>query len=105
MIIEQGVLFGFAVSGVVVSLALEYFPKLNAWYNALADNIQRLVVLGSGLLVVLGAFGLNCVEFVVSIPSWACTTNTLISVLAAFLVYIFSTQATYLVTPKKVTDA
>ena len=43
--VEQ--LFAFAVAGSVVSLLLEYFPKLNTWYNEKPDNAQRLIILGS----------------------------------------------------------
>jgi hypothetical protein len=100
MLLTQDAVFGFAVAGVIVSLALEYFPRLSVWYNALADNIQKLIVLGSGLVVVLGAFGLDCLGFVVDVESWVCTTQSLFSVLSAYLVFIASTQGTYLITPK-----
>lgn len=100
MLLTQEAVFGFAVAGIALSLILEYFPKLSVWYNALADNIQRLVVLGSGLAVVLGAFGLDCLGFVVDVESWVCTTQSLVSVLSAYIVFIISTQGTYLVTPK-----
>jgi len=96
--IEQ--LFAFAVAGTVVSLSLEYFPKLNVWYNAQLDNTQRLIVIGSGVVVVLGAFGLSCLEFLFELP-WACSWLGLKEAIVAFFVFIFSTQGTHLVTPRK----
>lgn len=96
-------IFAFALAGTIVSLLLEYLPKVNDWYNALADNIQRLIILASGFVVVFGAFGLNCLGIFV-IP-WICTSLGLMDVAVAYLVYIFATQGTYLVTPKKVRDA
>jgi hypothetical protein len=91
-------LFLFAGSGVAISLLLEYFPKLSVWYNALPDNQQRLLVLGSGLLVVLGAFGLTCLELLV-LP-WVCTAPGLYDALLAFVAFIIANQSAYLVSPK-----
>jgi len=92
-------LFVFALSGVVISLILEYFPKVNVWYNDLADNIQRLFVLGTGLVVVLGAVGLICLE-ILSMP-FVCTWPGLYDALLAYVAFIVANQATYLVSPKK----
>lgn len=91
-------LFAFALSGVVIALVLEYFPKVADWYNALADNVQRLFVLGSGLVVVLGAFGLTCLE-ILTLP-WLCTWLGLYDALLAYVAFIFASQAAYLVLPK-----
>jgi len=96
--VEQ--LFAFALAGTAVSLLLEYFPKLNAWFNSQSDNAQRLLVLGSGVLVVGAAFGLNCLAFFVELP-WACSLVSLKEVAAAYLAFVLSSQGTYLVTPKK----
>ena len=93
-------LFAFAVAGTVVSLVFEFFPKLNTWYNGQPDNVQKLIVLGSGGLVVLGAFGLNCLDFFSGLP-WVCSVASLQDGMLAYLAYIFASQGTYLVTPKK----
>jgi hypothetical protein len=95
--VEQ--LFAFALAGTGVSLVLEYFPRLNAWYNALEDRVQQLFVLGSGLLVVLGAWLLNCFAVPLGLP-WACAAPGAYDAVIAFVSYIFATQGTYLVTPK-----
>ena len=99
MLITVEQLFAFAVAGTIVSLSLEYFPKLHVWFNDKTDNTQRLIVLGSGLVVVLGAFGLSCVDFIFSLP-WVCSLFGLKEAFAAYFVYILTTQGTYLVTPK-----
>ncbi len=91
-------LFAFALSGVIVALVLEYFPKVADWYNALADNIQRLIVLGSGLVVVLGAFGLTCLE-IIALP-WVCTWPGLYDATLAYVAFIVASQSAYLVLPK-----
>jgi uncharacterized membrane protein YfcA len=101
MLLTLDQLFGFAVAGTAVSLLLEFFPKLHTWFNALPDNKQRWVVLISGLGVVAGAFGLNCVAFLVELP-WVCTGAGLKEAVSAYLVFIMTTQGTHLITPKKV---
>ena len=99
MLITVEQIFAFAIAGTVVSLLLEYFPKLNTWFNGQPDNLQKLIVLGSGVLVVLGVFGLNCLDFLFDL-SWACSLVGLKEVTVAFFAYILSTQGTYLITPK-----
>ena len=100
MLLTLEQLFAFAIAGTTVSLLLEYFPKLNTWFNGQLDNTQRLIVLGSGVVVVLGAFGFNCLEFLFELP-WVCSWLGLKEAIVAFFVYIFATQGTYLVAPKK----
>jgi len=98
-VFDPNLIFAFALAGTIVSLLLEYFPKLNTWYNDLEDNIQKLIILLSGFVVVLGSFGLVCLGIFV-IP-WICTSLGLMDVLVAYFVYIFASQGTYLVTPKR----
>lgn len=92
-------LFLFALSGVVLSLVFEYFPKFGGWFNALPDNTQRLFVIGSGLVVVLGAFGLTCLA-ILALP-WVCTWPGLYDALLAFIAFMVANQMTYLVLPKR----
>lgn len=99
-VFDPEVIFAFALAGTIVSLLLEYLPVLNDWYNALADNIQRLIVLASGFIVVLGAFGLVCLGVLV-IGTFVCSSASLLSFIVAYTVYIFASQGTYLVSPKK----
>ena len=91
-------LFTFALSGVVLSLCFEYFPKFGEWYNSLTDNIQRLIVIGSGLVVVLGAFGLTCAA-ILALP-WTCTWLGLYDATLAFVAFIVANQATHRVLPR-----
>jgi hypothetical protein len=93
-------LFAFALSGVVFSAVLEYFPKLESWFNGLSDNQQRSLVLGSGVGLVLGAFGLECLELVTGLP-WVCSEVGLVNVLAAYIAYIVASQSAYLILPRR----
>ena len=93
-------LFAFALSGVLLAFVFEYFPKLESWFNNKSDNIQRGIVIGSGLLVVLAGFGLSCLDVVSGLP-WVCSSFGLENALAAFIAYIVASQSTYLVLPKR----
>lgn len=92
-------LFVFAFSGVIIALVLEYFPKLSGWYNTLTDNIQRLIVLGSGFVVVLGAFGLACIDILTNL-GFSCTWPGLYDAMLAYIAFIVASQSAYLVLPK-----
>ena len=93
-------LFAFALSGVVLSIAFEYFPKFGSWFNSKSDNVQRGIILGSGLVVVLAAFGLSCLDAVSGLP-WVCSELGLANAVGAFIAYIMASQSTYLVLPKR----
>ncbi len=97
--LTQEQVFLFAMSGVIISIVLEYLPKLSEKYNALADNVQKLIVLGSGLVVVLGAFGLACLD-ILGLP-FVCTGAGLYDALLAYVAFLVANQSTYLVLPKR----
>ena len=93
-------LFAFALSGVLLSLVFEYFPRLRTWFNNKSDNAQRGVIIASGLVTVLAAFGLSCLNAVSGLP-WECSSFGLANAVAAFIAYIVASQSTYLVLPKR----
>jgi sterol desaturase/sphingolipid hydroxylase (fatty acid hydroxylase superfamily) len=88
-----------AVAGFVLSLLLEYAPKFSDWYNGLPDNMQKLVVIALGLVVVGGEFGLGCAGLVK--PIWVCTAAGAWEAVLAFVAYLVANQATYVVLPRK----
>ena len=88
-----------AIAGFILALSLEYLPWFSKWYNALENNLQKLIVLGLGFVVVYGAFGLGCAGLIA--PYWACSWLGAWSALLAFLAYLGVSQATYLVLPKR----
>ena len=89
------------VVGIVVSLLMEYAPKFNEWYNGLEDNYQKLFALALGFVVSFGAFGLACIpDFTLFVLPWPCDGVGFQSAFMAFLGYLLSNQATYLVLPK-----
>ena len=88
-----------AIAGFVLSLLLEYLPWFSKWYNDKENNLQKLIVLGLGFVVVYGAFGLGCGGLIT--PYWSCSWLGAWSALLAFLAYLGVNQATYLVLPKR----
>ena len=88
-----------AVVGFILSLALEYLPWFSKWYNGIGDNYQKLIILGFGLVVVAGAFGLGCANLIA--PYWPCDGAGAWGAVLAFLAYLAANQATYLVLPKR----
>ena len=87
-----------SVAGVVLSTLFEYFPKLSAWYNAQEDNIQRLVLLGAMALVAATIFGMGCAGLS---DTFACTKEGAFEAIKVFVSGVISSQATYLVLPRK----
>ncbi len=87
-----------AIVGVVTSIAFEYVPGLNSWFNALEDTYQRLVMLGLMVLVVGVAYGLSCAGY---LAYYACTEAGVWNALAGLVAAITANQATYLILPKR----
>lgn len=89
--------------GVVASVLMEYLPGFSTWYQALPNTQQRLFTLGVGAVVVFGSLGLACINL--SLPflptlAFACTSLGVGEAVGAFIAYLVSNQATYLVLPK-----
>ena len=88
-----------AIVGVLLSLAAEYIPVFKDWFNSLPDSQQKMVMLGAGLVVVYGAFGLGCAGLLTSY--WACTWLGAYDALLVFLAYVLANQTTYALFLKK----
>ena len=88
-----------AIVGIVVSLLMEYVPVFKQWYNSLPDGQQKLFMLGVGLVVVYGAFGLGCAGLLTAY--WACTWLGAYDALLVFLAYVLANQTTYALFLKK----
>jgi len=86
-----------AIAGVILSLLFEYMPGLHAWYNALTDNWQKVIMLCVILLVVAGAFGLSCAGWV---SVFACTGSGAREAVLAFIAAIVANQSTHRILPK-----
>lgn len=86
-----------AFLGVVISIAASYVPGFNDWFNGLAATTKRLFMLGAGLLVIGGAFGLSCAGLM---SYFVCSWAGALDAVKLFFAYVIANQATYLISPK-----
>jgi len=82
-----------AFTGVIVSLGLAYIPKLSEWYDTLTRQQKGLIALGTGLVVVAGAFGLSCAALR---ADFVCDQKGAWEAAQLFFVYAVANQITYL---------
>lgn len=93
-----------ALAGVILSLCFEYIPKFHTWYNNLEDTVQRLIMLGSLVLVSAGLYGMACAGWLQMVsPGFqlACNEQGLWGLVSAFVFAMIANQSTYLLSPKK----
>ncbi len=82
-----------AVAGAVLSLAFKYVTKLNAWFDKQEPEKKELVMLGTIVVVVAGAFGLSCIDW---LEIYACTQAGLKDAVFALVGAVVGNQGTYL---------
>jgi hypothetical protein len=86
------------VLGTVLSLLGSYLPKFSDWYMNLDGTYKRLFMLGGGVVIVGGAFGLSCANVVVY---FACSWVGGFEALKLFAAFMIANQTTYLLSPRK----
>jgi hypothetical protein len=82
-----------AAVGVLVAVALQYFPRLKDWYDLKTENEKKLIAIGVGFVVVAVAFVVGCFDLPVSY--WVCTTDGAYEALQVWGVYVLTNQTTY----------
>ena len=86
------------LAGIVISLALEFIPGVEGWYNKFSPQQKRLVMLGALFLVVGGAFGLSCANL---IAIFVCSTAGAWEAVVAFIAALVANQSVPLVLKKE----
>lgn len=81
-----------------LSALFEYLPGLAQKYNALADNVQKLIMLFMLVLVVGVTYAASCVGFD---SSYACTQEGLIAAAQDLLIAIAINQGIHKILPKQ----
>jgi hypothetical protein len=82
-----------AIAGVILSLAMEYIPAFQRWYDQF-DAAGKARVMGALLVVAaLGSFGLSCVNLFALVP---CTTQGALDLLSVLIVALMANQATFM---------
>ena len=87
-----------SLAGIVLGLVFEYLPGLAKWYQAQEDNVQRLVLLGTMAVIAAVIFGTGCIGLN---ETFACTKEGAYEAIKVFVSGIISSQAAYLVLPRK----
>jgi len=88
--------FLVSIVSAILAILFQYFPKLKDWYGNLADNYQRLVMLGLLFLVVGGAYGLSCAEYG---DYFTCNTEGLFAAGRLLFLAIATNQTVYKLLP------
>jgi hypothetical protein len=91
-----------AVAGVLLSLAASYLPGFSSWFDGLASDDRRRVMLGVLFVVALALFGIGCAgwqdQFNVAVQ---CSVDGAFELFWAFFYAVTANQVTYALTPKK----
>lgn len=90
-----------AIAGVILSLAFSYLPGLAPRFDKLEPTVKRLVMALLLLVVAAGAFELSCAGVV---DAATCTQASAWSMVNVFVAALVANQATYLISPKPVTQ-
>jgi hypothetical protein len=85
------------LAGVILSLAFSYVPGLSTWFDGLAPDRKRLVMLAALFVVAAGSFVLSCAGYA---DYFACTTAGAYDAVGVFILAMIANQGTYLLTPK-----
>lgn len=87
-----------ALAGILISLAFEFIPGVEGWYNGLPKQYKRLFMVGALALVVGGAFGLSCANLLALFP---CTGAGAWLAVQAFVAALVANQSVHLVLKKE----
>ncbi len=90
-----------ALAGIVLSLVFSYAPGVQSWFDGLAPNQKRLVMLGALAAVSLGLFGLACYGKAPFTTGVSCTEQGAWELMYLFVSAALANQSTYLLSPKK----
>ena len=85
------------ITGVVLSLAFSYVPKLKDWFDPLVPNSKRLIMLGVLLLSAGGVFALACFG---KYDLVTCDASGAWNLLEYFVAATIANQAAYQLSPK-----
>jgi hypothetical protein len=88
--------FLVSIVSAILAILFQYFPKLKDWYGNMADNYQRLVMLGMLVLVVGGAYGLSCAHYG---DYFTCDTEGLFAAGRLLFLAIATNQTVYKLLP------
>lgn len=89
------------LAGAVLSLAFSYVPGLSSWYDPLAAEYKRLVMLGLLVLVAGAAFALACAGLAADLGlALTCDRQNAVGLVRALVLAIAANQGVFKLTRK-----
>ena len=88
-----------SAAAILLSLLFSYVPGFGSWYQPLAADKKRLIMLGFLAVLSLGAYGLSCVGWAVA-AGLECTSKGAFELVKIFVAAIIANQAIYAVSPQ-----
>lgn len=87
-------------AGVILSVLFEYVPGFHQWYNGLAEETKKLIMLGVVTLVAAGVFGLSCANSpLVAGVGVTCDRDGGWALVAAWIAAITANQSAHRILP------
>jgi len=91
-----------STAAILLSLLFSYIPGFKNWYEPLAGNSKRLIMLALIGLCAVGSYALACLGVAEQFDTIAaCDQNGAIELLRLFVAALVANQAAYAITPKK----
>jgi hypothetical protein len=90
-----------ATAAILLSLLFSYVPGFTNFFEKLAPNSKRLVMLALLAITAVGAFGVSCAGWGdLADPMVACTQAGFWGLAKVFVTALIANQAAYLISPK-----
>jgi len=90
-----------STAAMILSLLFSYIPGFKNWYEPLAGNSKRLIMLALIGLCAIGSYALACLNLAEQFNIIAaCDQNAAIELLRLFVAALVANQAAYAITPK-----
>ena len=84
------------IASVILAVVFQYVPWLKDKYGDLADNYQKLIMLGLLVLVVAGAYGLSCFKLG---DYFTCDNEGMLKAAKLLLAAIMANQSVFKILP------
>lgn len=87
-------------AGALLSALFEYIPGFHQWYNGLAEETKKLIMLGAVTLVSASVFGLSCTNSpLVAGVGATCDRDGVWALVAAWVAAVTANQSVHRILP------
>jgi len=90
-----------AAAGIMLTLCASYLPGFAAWFEPLAPNAKRLIMLGLLALTSIAAYSMACMGLGGEVSvNLTCDQQGALTIGRAFISALIANQAAYAISPK-----